>query len=103
MIKEGLRTALNNIRETSIVDSTLYARYVEESFSTYDSESKRLSSRIKSSLMIFGDSAELAVSVLDGRKDGYYNKNYKFYYNVDKIVVYQIENDKFFNFNKYSI
>ena len=30
MIKEGLRTALNNIRETSIVDNTLYARYVEE-------------------------------------------------------------------------
>ena len=30
MIPEGLRTALNNIRETSIVDSTLYARYVEE-------------------------------------------------------------------------
>ena len=79
------------------VNSNNDARYVEESFSTYDSESKKLSSRIKSSLMIFGDSAELAVSVLDGRKDGYYNKNYKFYYNVDKIVVYQIENDKFFN------
>lgn len=30
MIPEGLRTALNNIRETSIVDSTLYSRYVEE-------------------------------------------------------------------------
>lgn len=29
-IPEGLRTALNQIRETSIVSDTLYARYVEE-------------------------------------------------------------------------
>lgn len=29
-IKEGLRTALNNIRETSIQNNTLYARYVDE-------------------------------------------------------------------------
>lgn len=29
-IPEGLRTALNEIRETSIVSDTLYARYVEE-------------------------------------------------------------------------
>ena len=29
-IKEGLRTALNQIRETSIQDNTLYARYVDE-------------------------------------------------------------------------
>ena len=30
MIPEGMRTALNEIRETSIVDGTLYGRYVEE-------------------------------------------------------------------------
>ena len=30
MIPEGLRTSLNAIRETSIVDNTLYARYVPE-------------------------------------------------------------------------
>lgn len=30
MIPEGLRTALNEIRETSIENGTLYARYVEE-------------------------------------------------------------------------
>ena len=29
-IPEGLRTALNEIRETSIDNNTLYARYVEE-------------------------------------------------------------------------
>ena len=29
-IPEGLQTALNSIRETSIQDSTLYARYVPE-------------------------------------------------------------------------
>lgn len=29
-IPEGLRTALNEIRETSIENDTLYARYVEE-------------------------------------------------------------------------
>lgn len=35
-IKEGLRTALNNIRETSIQNNTLYARYVPEILDTTD-------------------------------------------------------------------
>ena len=30
MLPEGLRQALNEIRETSIVEGTLYAKYVEE-------------------------------------------------------------------------
>ena len=35
-IKEGLKTALNNIRETSIENNTLYARYVPEILPTTD-------------------------------------------------------------------
>lgn len=35
-IKQGLKTALNNIRETSIQNNTLYARYVPEILDTTD-------------------------------------------------------------------
>ena len=70
-------------------------RYAEEGFITYN-DSNRIDSKLKTSLMLIGTSAELNASILDNKKDSYYKKNYKFYYDIGKIVAYQIETDKFF-------
>ena len=74
-------------------------KYTEQSFASYDKESHRIISRVKNNLLIIGQSAELEVSLLDTKDNEYYRKAYKFYYDIDKIVAYQIGDDKFFNIN----
>jgi len=78
-------------------------KYVEESFAVYSKETKRLDSRINTSLMIIGNSAVLAVKLLDKNKYEYHRNDYKFYYDVDRLVAYQIGNDKFFNTEDYRL
>lgn len=78
-------------------------KYVEESFTTYEEETKRIASRIKSNLMIIGNSAVLNLNILDKKKNDYYKQEYEFYYDINKIVAYQIGKDKFFNDNDYRL
>lgn len=78
-------------------------KYVEEMITTYNKENNRISSRVKNNLMIIDSSAVLDLNILDSNKEEYYKKEYKFYYNVDKIVAYQIDEDKFFNTDDYRL
>lgn len=73
-------------------------KYVEESFIIYDDE-KKVDSRIKDSLIMLGNSAILDLNILDKKKDEYYKQEYKFYYDINTIVAFQIGSDKFFNPN----
>lgn len=72
-------------------------KYTEESFSTYDKDTHRIISRVKNSLLILGHSAELETTIMDTKDNEYYRKQYKFYYDIDHMVAYQISDDKFFN------
>ena len=74
-------------------------KYSEESFSTYDKDTKRIISRVKNNLLIIGHSAELETIIMDSKDNEYYRKQYKFYYDIDRMVAYQIGEDKFFNIN----
>ncbi len=72
-------------------------KYTEESFSTYGKDTHRIISRVKNNLLILGHSAELETIIMDTNNNDYYRKQYKFYYDIDHMVAYQIGGDKFFN------
>lgn len=77
-------------------------KYSEQSFSTYDKDTKHIVSRIKENLLLFGDTAIFDVSLLDTNDNEYYRKLYKYYYHIDNIVAYQIGDDKFINYGSIS-